>query len=138
MHLDKTDDRNNLHDLFHCLNERGLELIIHQVFEHLSLEDLECCQFVNKEWHAIVQRLWEHHEINRVGKSWAEGNPTTRTIQCEKQRSVCTISAISIDESAIVVGLGSSGLIELWDRRNLEGWSKVSIFHYQFAYYLYN
>ena len=61
--------------------------------------------------------MWEHHEYNRVGKGWSEGNPTSRTLQCEKQRAVCTVSGIAVDESSIVVGLGSSGVIQLWSRR---------------------
>ena len=105
-------------DLLQLLNERGLEIIIHEIFEHLTLEDLQCCQLVNKEWNYLVERLWEHYEYNRVGKGWSEGNPTLRTVQCEKKRSVCTVSGIAIDESAIVVGLGSSGVIQLWSRRN--------------------
>ena len=107
-----------IYDTLQLLNERGLEQIIHQIFENLTLEDLQCCQLVNKEWYYLVERLWEHHEYNRVGKGWSEGNPSLRTIQCEKKRSVCTISGIAVDESAIVVALGSSGIVQLWNRRN--------------------
>ena len=35
-------------------------------------------------------------------------------------RSVCTISALSVDEEGLCVGLGSNGDLELWDRRKLE------------------
>ena len=104
-------------DLLQCLNQNGLELVIHEIFEKLNLEDLHCCQLVCKEWYYLVERLWEHHEYNRVGKGWSEGNPTSRTLQCEKQRAVCTVSGIAVDESSIVVGLGSSGIIQLWSRR---------------------
>ena len=33
---------------------------------------------------------------------------------------MCTISALSVDEDSLCVGLGSSGDLELWDRRKLE------------------
>ena len=105
-------------DILQCLNERGLELVVHQIFEYLNIEDLQCCQLVNKEWYYLVERLWEHHEYNRVGKGWSEGTPTSRTLQCEKTRAVCTVSGIAVDESVIVAGLGSSGIIQLWSRRN--------------------
>ena len=107
-------------NLLQRLNERGLELVVHQILEYLTLVDLQCCQLVNKEWYYLVERLWEHHEYNRVGKGWSEGNPTSRTLQCEKQRAVCTVSGIAVDESAIAVGLGSSGIIQLWSRRSGE------------------
>ena len=35
-----------------------------------------------------------------------------------EKRAVCTVSGIAVDESAIVVGLGSSGVIQLWNRRS--------------------
>ena len=105
-------------DLLQCLNQRGLELVIHKIFENLNLEDLQCCQLVNKEWYYLVERLWEHHEFNRVGKGWSGGTPTSRTLQCEKKRAVCTVSGVAVDESSILVGLGSSGIIQLWSRRN--------------------
>ena len=108
-------------DILQLLNDKGLELVIHHIFEYLSLEDLQCCQLVNKEWYLLVERLWEHHECIRVGRGWSEGNPSVRIIQCEKKRSVCTISGIAVDESAIVVGLGSSGVVELWSRRFSKG-----------------
>ena len=104
-------------DILQLLNDKGLELVIHHIFEYLSLEDLQCCQLVNKTWYWIVERLWEHHECKRVGRGWSEGNPSVRVIQCEKKRSVCTISGIAVDESAIAVGLGSSGVVQLWSRR---------------------
>ena len=104
-------------DLLQCLNQRGVELVIHKIFENLNLEDLQCCQLVNKEWYYLVERLWEHHEFNRVGKGWLVGTPTSRTLQCEKKRAVCTVSGIAVDESSILVGLGSSGIIQLWSRR---------------------
>ena len=105
-------------NLLQRLNERGLELVVHQILEYLTLVDLQCCQLVNKEWYYLVERLWEHHEYNRVGKGWSQGTPTSRTLQCEKQRAVCTVSGIAVDESAIIVGLGSSGVIQLWNRRS--------------------
>ena len=105
-------------NLLQRLNERGLELVVHQILEYLTLVDLQCCQLVNKEWYYLVERLWEHHEYSRVGKGWSQGTPTSRILQCEKQRAVCTVSGIAVDESAIIVGLGSSGVIQLWNRRS--------------------
>ena len=108
-------------DILQLLHTKGLEIVIHHIFEHLSLEDLQCCQLVSKTWYWLVERLWEHHECKRVGRGWSEGNPSVRVIQCEKKRSVCTISGIAVDESAIVVGLGSSGIVQLWSRRLNKG-----------------
>ena len=46
---------------------------------------------------------------------WEKGQPLIRQLQCEKQRSVCTISSMSVDEEGICVGLGSSGA-KLWNQ----------------------
>lgn len=116
-------------DILQLLNDKGLEIVIHHIFEFLSLEDLQCCQLVNKDWYWLVERLWEHHEYKRVGRGWSEGNPSVRVIQCEKNRSVCTISGIAVDESAIVVGLGSSGIVQMWSRR-LSGGRKYKLHNY--------
>ena len=51
---------------------------------------------------------------------WEKGQPLIRQLQCEKQRSVCTISSMSVDEEGICVGLGSSGDLEFWNRRTNE------------------
>ena len=40
-------------------------------------------------------------------------------MQCRKERSVCTVSSIAADEKSIVCALGSSGKVELWERRKL-------------------
>ena len=41
-------------------------------------------------------------------------------LECVKKRSVCTVSSLSVDENGICVGLGSSGELELWNRRSQE------------------
>ena len=35
-------------------------------------------------------------------------------------RSVCTVTAMDCDEVSVAAGLGSSGQLELWDRRTEE------------------
>ena len=40
-----------------------------------------------------------------------------QTIAVRKERSVCTVTAVATDDAAIACALGSSGKVELWDRR---------------------
>ena len=65
----------------------------------------------------LVRRLWDHHEFKRVGRGWSCGDPTVTTIAVRKERSVCTVTAVATDDAAIACALGSSGKVELWDRR---------------------
>ena len=107
-------------DILESLSCYNLEHVIHKVFENLSLFDLQSCQLVSRLWYSLVQRLWEHHEELRVGRGWSQGNPRTKTVQCNKTRAVCTVSDIAIDEAAMAVALASSGNVELWDIRKVE------------------
>ena len=72
---------------------------------------------MSRLWQRLVRRLWDHHEFKRVGRGWSCGEPTVTTIAVRKERSVCTVTAVATDDAAIACALGSSGKVELWDRR---------------------
>ena len=49
---------------------------------------------------------------------WQSSAATTvDTIAVRKERSVCTVTSVATDDTAIACALGSSGKVELWDRR---------------------
>ena len=52
-----------------------------------------------------------------MGRGWSGGDPSVETIAVRKERSVCTVTSIATDDAAIACALGSSGKVELWDRR---------------------
>ena len=79
--------------------------------------DLKTCELVCRLWQRLVRRLWDHHEFRRVGRGWSGGEPSVETIAVRKERSVCTVTSIATDDTAIACALGSSGKVELWDRR---------------------
>ena len=108
-------------DILENLWSFGMEHVIQIIFDKLTLFDLQACQLVSRQWYLMVTRMWDHHEEVRIGRGWSLGNPSTRTIQCDKsERSVCTVSDIAVDESSFAVALGSSGKVELWDVRLVE------------------
>lgn len=47
------------------------------------------------------------------------GQPTVRSLQCQRERSTCTVTSLALDERSLVCALGTSGYIEVWDRRKL-------------------
>ena len=56
-----------------------------------------------------------------------QGEPGLARLQCLKERSVCTVTSLQLDEELLVAGLGSSGRVEVWDRReNTRLWSVVA------------
>ena len=42
------------------------------------------------------------------------------SVECFKDRAVCTVSSLATDELWLACALGGSGNIELWNRRSLE------------------
>lgn len=103
-------------DILLELSQFDLEHLIFQILGHLSSLDLRCCQLVSSSWNFFVENLFN----KRVSKGWDLGEPSKVLLQCEKNRAVCTISALSVDEQDICVGLGSSGDLECWNRRSLD------------------
>jgi len=98
----------------------GLDGVTDIVLDQLSAADLRMCRMVSSSWLTIVQRSTIHREAGRLGKGWTSGEPALGVMQCTRERSVCTVTALAVDETGIAAALGSSGRIELWDRRSLE------------------
>lgn len=98
----------------------GLDGVADIVLDQLSAADLRMCRLVSSSWLAIVQSSTIHREAGRLGKGWSSGEPALGVMQCTRERSVCTVTALAVDETGILAALGSSGRIELWDRRSLE------------------
>ncbi len=105
-------------DFMSALFEMDLQHLLLQILGQLSALDLRCCQLVSSSWSFYVQLLFERQQRKLLGSGWLKGQPLVTSLQCEKQRSVCTVSSISVDEEGLVVGLGSSGDLELWNRRS--------------------
>ena len=59
-----------------------------------------------------------------------EGEPGVVRLQCRKERSVCTVTSLAVDEQSVAAGLGSSGRVELWDREVI---SSISLRFYHMA-----
>eukprot|EP00095_Tigriopus_kingsejongensis_P003846 maker-scaffold20_size707684-snap-gene-3.11 protein:Tk03846 transcript:maker-scaffold20_size707684-snap-gene-3.11-mRNA-1 annotation:"f box:wd repeat containing protein 1a" len=102
-------------DILSDLVRVGLGSMAEEILEYLDLHDLKCCQLVCRIWFQVVNGLWHHHEFQRVGPNWANGIPKVSEIQCTKQRSVCTVSSMALDERSLLCGLAGSGIIEfIW------------------------
>ena len=104
-------------DILEELHDCGHESLVLSVLELLDSLDLKTCELVSRLWQRFVRRLWDHHEFRRVGRGWSGGEPTVDTIAVRKERSVCTVTSVATDDTAIACALGSSGKVELWDRR---------------------
>ena len=91
-------------DILTALSEYNLENLILQIFNNLSAVDLKCCQMVNSTWNYFVNLA-----LQKLDQKWENDQPSISSCQCDKPRSVCTISALSVDEDGLCVGLGSSG-----------------------------
>lgn len=113
-------EEENKVDILLALSQFDLEHLIFDILCRLSALDLRCCQLVSSSWSYLVESLFQRHQKKLLGKGWEQGHPSCQVLQCLKQRSVCTISSLSVDEGGICVGLGSSGDLELWNRRSLE------------------
>ncbi len=105
-------------DILSLLQSAGLEPVSHDILDKLSALDLKTCQLVSKSWCCLVERFWRHWELAHRTRWW-EMKPVITVIQCFKERAVCTVSCLEVDERSLVCGLGGSGRIELWDRRSL-------------------
>lgn len=114
-------------DIITNLFNNGFESVVLTILEQLNVIDLKCCLLVSKSWYRILERHWDHHELNRVGRGWTNDFPFMSQIQCERKRAICTVSSLCIDESNLVVALASCGKIEYWNRINLQKvWSVLA------------
>lgn len=105
----------------------GLELVVDSVFGCLTSHDLRHCRLVCRGWAELVSRVTEHREGGRLGWGWRQGEPGLARLQGRKERSVCTVTSLQVDEQLVVAGLGSSGRVEVWDRReNCRLWSVLA------------
>ena len=50
-------------------------------------------------------------EHRRLGVGWRTGVPSVGVMQCERDRSVCTVTSLAVDERSVAAGLGSSGKV---------------------------
>ena len=105
-------------DLIKHLSEYSLYHVISQILENLDHLDLQSCLLVSKEWNSVINECLNHSENSNMSANWKLGTPEIRSVQCLKQRAVCTISEMAVDETYLLVGLGTSGNVELWNRRN--------------------
>ena len=96
-----------------------LKHVIFDIFSQLSPADLKNCQLVSKLWFGVINQIvYFKLEKKIMGAIWERGDPGKTVLMCEKARSVCTVSSLSVDEEGICVGLGSSGDLEYWSRQN--------------------
>eukprot|EP00092_Neocalanus_flemingeri_P041930 GFUD01045666.1.p1 GENE.GFUD01045666.1~~GFUD01045666.1.p1 ORF type:complete len:420 (-),score=61.86 GFUD01045666.1:156-1415(-) len=98
----------------------GMEDVVDQILGNLSSPDLRMVRLVCSGWMHLVERITSHREIGRLGWGWSKGEPSLGVMQCHRERSVCTVTAMSVDEHSIAAGLGSYGKIEVWNRRSLQ------------------
>lgn len=115
--LDQWDRRT---DILTQLALAGLEHVADLVLGLLTASDLRMVRLVSSQWLGVVQRSTAHREAGRLGRGWACGEPKLGVMQCSRERSVCTVTALAVDERSIAAGLGSYGKIEVWNRRSLE------------------
>ena len=102
-------------------------MLADSVLGHLTSHDLRRCRLVSRRWLDLVSRVTQHREGGRLGWGWRQGEPGLARLQCQKERSVCTVTSLQLDEELLVAGLGSSGRVEVWDRReNTRLWSVVA------------
>ena len=102
-------------------------MLADSVLGHLTSQDLRQCRLVSRAWLDLVSRVTRHREGGRLGWGWRQGEPGLARLQCQKERSVCTVTSLQLDEELLVAGLGSSGRVEVWDRReNTRLWSVVA------------
>ena len=92
----------------------GMEDIVDQVLGHLSSPDLRMVRLVCAGWLHLVERITTHREIGRLGWGWSKGEPSLGVMQCTRERSVCTVTTMAVDELSIAAGLGSAGKVILY------------------------
>lgn len=103
-------------DILSLLYSNGHASLVLTILELLDGLDLIRAQLVCKTWKEFVFQLWQHHEHKRLRFAWTKAVPTTTEIECHKRRSVCTVSAVAVDEEDIALALGGSGDLEVWSR----------------------
>ena len=94
-----------------------MDEVLDIILGYLSSVDLRLCRLVCWTWLHLLERLTQHREGGRLGWGWREGEPGLQRLQCSKERSVVTVTAMDVDMFNIAVGLGSCGRVEVWDRR---------------------
>ena len=105
----------------------GLEAVADSVLGYLTSHDLRQVRLVCRRWREVLSRLTSHREGGRLGWGWRQGEPGVARLQGRKERSVCTVTSLQVDEQLVVAGLGTSGRVEAWDRReNRRLWSVVA------------
>ena len=88
------------------LDQRGLEVLVDSVLGELSSQDLRQCRLVSWTWLSLVSRVTTHREVGRLGWGWREGEPGLARLQCSRERSVCTVTSLAVDEESLAAGLG--------------------------------
>ena len=108
-------------DILFSLLHMDLKHVIFDIFSDLSPKDLHHCTLVSKLWYGIIYQIF-YPKLERkiIQPIWTKGEPGKTVLLCEKERSVCTVSSLSVDFDGLCVGLGSSGDIEYWNREYKE------------------
>jgi len=107
-------------DILTELCSYGMEHVVDLILGNLQSADLRMVRLVCTNWLLMVERITSHREIGRLGWGWSEGEPSLGVMQCTRERSVCTVTAMAVDEYSIVAGLGSYGKMEVWNRRTYD------------------
>ena len=88
-----------------------MEDVVDKILGNLSSPDLRMVRLVCSGWMVLVERITTHREIGRLGWGWSKGEPSLGVMQCHRERSVCTVTAMAVDEHSIAAGLGSYGKV---------------------------
>ena len=111
-------------DILTALCHHGLEDLALDILQDRTLTSLDLwrCQLVCRSWTTLVLRLQQHRDRTGLSRRlWRDTENRPRSVlQCRRERSVCTVSAIASDEISIAIALAGSGRIEVWDRQRAE------------------
>ena len=75
------------------------------ILGNLSSHDLRQCRLVSWSWSAVLERMVSHREREtggRLGWGWRHGEPGLDRLQCSKERSVVTVTAMDCDQASSV------------------------------------
>lgn len=109
-------------DILAQLASHGMLEQVESVFHNLRSGDLRAVRLVSSTWLGLVNQLIQHGERGSayLNHRWKQGEPMVDRMQCTRERSVCTITSLAVDDRSIAAGMGSNGKIEVWNRRTLE------------------
>ncbi|XP_023348186.1 F-box/WD repeat-containing protein 11 [Eurytemora carolleeae] len=107
-------------DILNALASHGLHHLLEAIFHNLESADLRSIRLVSTCWFGLVEQLIHHGELSYLSRRWDDGEPKVGEMQCKKERSVCTVTSLAVDDTSIAAGLGSSGKIEVWNRRSFD------------------